>query len=290
MNAPAALTRTFGGRVLGVASMHRKERALGPPFASRLALREVRAIEGLDTDRFGAFSGERARELPPREAARAKARAGASASGLELVIASEGSFFPHPLAPLASCDEEWLVLLDLRAQRTYAHRFVTFDVAHAGRLCRSLDELREFCARVPFPSHQLVVRPHQHGSAPEEIFKGLGERDELEARFALAQARHGAAWVELDLRAHANPTRMRALEAAAREFVEELARLCPRCSAPHFAVAQHVPGLPCAQCGEPTESLLALVRRCAECGAEQREERADGRREEDPGACSACNP
>lgn len=285
-----ALARNFGGRVLGVASMHHKERALGPQLAAPLGLREVRVIEGLDTDRFGAFSGERARELTPREAALAKARAGASASGLDLVIASEGSFFPHPLAPLASCDEEWLVLLDQRSQRTYAHRYVTFDVAHAGRLCRSLEELREFCAHLPFPSHQLVVRPQQHGSAPDEIFKGVAERGELEARFALVHARHGAAWVELDLRAHANPTRMRAIEAAAREFAEELARLCPQCSAPHFAVALQLPGLPCAQCGEPTASLLARVRRCTECGAEAREGRADGRSEEDPGACEACNP
>lgn len=285
-----ALERTFGGRVLGVASMHHKERALGPQLAAPLALREVRVIEGLDTDRFGAFSGERARELAPREAALAKARAGASASGLDLVIASEGSFFPHPLAPLASCDEEWLVLLDQRSERCFEHRYVTFDVAHAGRMCRSLDELREFCAHLPFPSHQLVVRPQQHGSPPDEIFKGVAELRELEARFALVHARHGAAWIELDLRAHANPTRMRAIEAAAREFAEELARLCPQCCAPHFAVALRLAGLPCAQCGEPTRSLLALVRRCAECGAEQREERADGRREEDPGACEACNP
>lgn len=285
-----ALERTFGGRVLGVASMHHKERALGPQLAAPLALREVRVIEGLDTDRFGAFSGERARELAPRDAALAKARAGASASGMDLVIASEGSFFPHPLAPLASCDEEWLVLLDQRSERCYAHRYVTFDVAHAGRVCRSLDELREFCARAPFPSHQLVLRPQQDGSAAAEIFKGLSDRDELEARFALLHARHGAAWVELDLRAHANPTRMRAIQTAAREFAAELARLCPRCSAPHFAIARQIPGLPCAQCGEPTASLLAQVRRCEPCGAEQREERADGRREEDPGACEACNP
>jgi len=290
VNEPDALTRTFGGRVLGVASMHHKEIALAPHLAPRLGLSEVRVIAGLDTDRFGAFSGEVARELAPREAALAKARAGAESSGLDLVIASEGSFFPHPQAPLATCDEEWLVLLDLRSGRTHAHRHVTLDVAHAGRTCRSLEDLSEFCARVPFPSHQLVVRPQQYGALPAETYKGLSERDELEARFALVHARHGAAWVELDLRAHANPTRMRAIEAAAREFAEELARLCPQCSAPHFAVALQLPGLPCAQCGEPTASLLARVRRCTECGAEAREARADGRREEDPGACEACNP
>ncbi len=290
MSASEALRRRFVGRMLGVASMHGKERALGPALAPALGLREVRAIAQLDTDRFGAFSGERARELEPREAALAKAREGARLSGLDLVIASEGSFFPHPAAPLATCDEEWLVLLDLRDERVHAHRYLTLDCAHAGRSCSSLEQLREFCARAPFPEHALVLRPSQRGSPADEVFKGLTQLEQVEAAFAQLLARHGAAWVELDLRAHMNPTRMRAIAAAAAEFVDELARLCPQCSAPHFAVALNVPGLPCAQCGEPTASLLAQVRRCEACGCERREPRADGRSEEDPGACEACNP
>lgn len=284
------LHEALRGRVLGVASMHGKERAIGPAFAERFPLAGCRAIAGLDTDAFGTFSGERRRTLEPRAAAEAKARAGAQAGGLDLVIASEGSFVPHPAVPLLTCDEEWLVLLDLRDGSLRAHRHVAVDVACAGRACGSLDEVAAFAARLPFPEHRLVLRPREAWQPGDEMLKGIAAHDELRRGAAALLARHGRVWVELDLRAHANPTRMRAIAAAARDFAEELATPCPGCGAAHFRVVEALPGLPCSACLAPTRGVRALRRACAACGQGREDPRPDGRLAEEPAWCDACNP
>ncbi|MBK8979877.1 MAG: hypothetical protein IPM29_28605 [Planctomycetes bacterium] len=290
MTLPPELERRFAGRTLGVATMHGKERAIGPAFTARLPLAGVVAIADLDTDRFGAFSGEVVRRLAPPAAAEAKARAGARLAGLDLAIASEGSFGPYPPAPLLACDEEWLVLVDLRDDLVLRHCQVTLDAVWGGRACASLADVEAFAARAGFPDHRLVLRPAERWREGDPQHKGLGTRDELRAAATALLERHGSAWVEVDLRAMANPTRMRAIGAAAAGFAAELATLCPACGAHGFAIAAAVPGLPCADCGEPTAGVLHHERRCWRCAHGVAEPRADGLTAADPQHCEWCNP
>ena len=97
-------------------------------------------------------------------------------------------------------------------------------------------------------------------------------------------------WLETDLRAHLNPTRMAAIAAAAADLVANARCRCPGCGAPGFAADGIVPGLPCAWCGEPTPLALAVVRTCARCGARREDPRPDGRTHAEPGECPSCNP
>jgi hypothetical protein len=280
----------FAGRALGVATQHGKERAVGPAFLERLTLGSCRAIPGLDTDRFGAFSGERPRTLSPSQAAEAKARAGAESSGLDLVVASEGSFGPHPTVPLLTCDEEWLVLLDLATGVVRRHHHLSTEAVWDGRACSSLDALREFALRLPFPAHRLVLRPHRHWSPGDVLHKGISSHARLEEHAQALLTEHGSLWAEVDLRAHANPTRMQVIARAAREFADELATPCPVCGAAYFRVVEAVRGLPCAECLAPTRSTLGLRRACDPCGHTAASSRPDGRSQEDPTFCDACNP
>lgn len=284
-----SLQRAFAGRMLVVATMHGKERVLGPALASRLPLAGWSASVGLDTDRFGTFCGSVRRVQSPRIAAEAKARA-AAALGHDLVIASEGSFGPHPVAPFLSCNEEWLVLVDLLHGTVREHRLISLETAHAGRSCESLEELDEFLARVPFPDHALVVRPHQVVVPGDEQHKGIDELAELQLHARKLLASRGQFWVEIDLRAHRNPTRMGVIERAGAAFAAELATLCPRCDEPWFRVVEQVAGLPCSECGSATESTRALRRACSPCGHSILEPRPDGRELEEPRHCSTCNP
>ncbi|MBK9387712.1 MAG: hypothetical protein IPN34_23095 [Planctomycetes bacterium] len=285
-----ALQQLFAGRELLVATMHEKERVLGPAFLARFPLAGCRAITGLDTDRFGAFSGERRRELDPRATAEAKARAGAELAGAELVLASEGSFGPHPASPFLSCDEEWLVLWDRARETTYAHRHLSVEAICGGVECSTWEEVARCAERFSFPEHALVLKHRSAWEPGDPIAKDLLERAALEDAARAMLRAHGRLWVEVDLRAHRNATRRRVIERAAREFANELAQLCPRCGAVHYAVARALRGLPCADCGEPTLGIRALVRACARCGASSEEPRPDGRAHEDPGACASCNP
>lgn len=280
----------FSGRVLGVASMHGKERVIGPALMARLPLAAVVAIPDLDTDRFGAFSGEVGRGTDPRTACANKARHGAEAAGLDLVIASEGSFGPYPPAPFMSCDEEWLVLLDLRDGTEVAHRHVSLDTVFGGEDCHTSEAVRVFAERMKFPEHHLVLKRSATWRSDDRVVKGIGDPDTLERNARMLLGEHGSVWVESDLRAMANPTRMRVIGAAAEAFAEELARCCPRCGLFHFAITKTLWGLPCSQCGFPTKSTRATLRECRGCGQWQEDLRTDGKAFEDPQFCDVCNP
>ncbi len=285
-----ALHRRFGGRSLAVATMHGKEQVIGPALCAALPLAGFAAIPDLDTDRFGAFSGEVERTHDPRNAALHKAMHGAERSGHDLVIASEGSFVPYPPAPFLTCDEEWLVLYDARDGRSWAHRHASLETVAGGAVCGTLADVRAFAERMRFPGHGLVLKPHEHWRAGDAVVKGIPDARTLDERAAELIARHGSVWVESDLRAMRNPTRMAVIRATAERFAQELARCCPVCGEPHFAITEAVPGLLCGLCGMPTEAVRAFRRTCASCGHTALEGRTDGKVVEDPMHCANCNP
>ncbi|MBK6343747.1 MAG: hypothetical protein IPF41_14485 [Flavobacteriales bacterium] len=123
----------FANRSIGVATQHGKERVIGPALMNAIPLAGVQVIPDVDTDRFGAFSGEVERALDPFAACIAKAKHGAEVSGMDLVIASEGSFGPYPLAPFISCDEELLVLYGARGDKVFFKRHVSLETVSAVR-------------------------------------------------------------------------------------------------------------------------------------------------------------
>lgn len=280
----------FNGRTLAVATIHAKERVIGPAFMVALPLAGCEAIAGVDTDRFGAFSGEVQRTLSPLEAAIAKARHGAEVSGADLVIASEGSFGPYTPAPFLSCNEEFLVLLDTRDGQVFSHRKVFLGPVFGGERCTSKAEVLVFAERMRFPSHHLVVRRDEQWRAGDQVFKGISDADRLRTVTEELIVAYGSCWVETDLRAMANPTRMQAIADTAAELAAEIARTCPACGSCWFRITDTRTGLPCGLCGWPTASIRAQVRSCGACGHAQHEARQDGRTEEDPRYCDHCNP
>ena len=74
-------------------TLHGKEAALAPPL-SALGITLIRPE--IDTDRFGTFTAETPRFGTMAEAARAKAKAAISATGLPVGIGSEDAYGPHP--------------------------------------------------------------------------------------------------------------------------------------------------------------------------------------------------
>ncbi|MEN9703202.1 MAG: hypothetical protein RLZZ209_628 [Bacteroidota bacterium] len=82
------------GREIRIATMHGKEKVIGP--ALEKAYRMKYSVAALDTDLLGTFSGEVERVLTPLEAAREKCRLALEKNDAEIAIASEGSFGSHP--------------------------------------------------------------------------------------------------------------------------------------------------------------------------------------------------
>jgi hypothetical protein len=280
----------FAGRTLGVATMHGKEQVIGPALMKVLPLAGFHAIAGVDTDRFGAFSGEVQRTLSPLEAAFAKARHGAEVSGMDLVIASEGSFGPYPPAPFMPCNEEFLVLFDARDGLRFEHRHLSLETMFGGEQCRSLREVLAFAERMKFPEHGLALRPNEQWERGDPVRKGIHDVEQLRYHANSLLDVQGSVWVETDMRAMANPTRMAVIAGTAERFAQELAHGCPSCGELYFSITGTTPGLPCSLCGWPTAGIRWYTRSCVSCTYSVQEQRPDGRTEEDPRYCDHCNP
>lgn len=270
----------FNGRTALIATMHGKEAALRPPLEALGFTVDVAA--GVDTDRFGTFSGEVERAGDMLEAARAKAQAAFSltAGAADWVVASEGAFGPSPAAPfLAEARELIFAWRPADGLEVVEHR-VSFETNFAAEDLAAGGDPSAFLARAGFPGHAVIVR-----AGDAVIAKGVTDAAELDAAVAGRAVR-----LETDMRAHLNPTRMGEIARAGEALARRLASACPVCRSPGFGLARVERGLPCAACGTPTALVRAEIHACPACRHEAARPRADARREADPGECPACNP
>ena len=155
----------------------------------------------------------------------------------------------------------------------------------------SLDELRKFAERAQFPSHALIIRPF-----PREIkaplFKGIESFADLEAAFfeAVKFSPDQKVWVETDMRAYLNPTRMKMIGLLGEKLAHRLACLCPKCHTPGWGKIDIQTGLPCGECGTATEEVKAEIFGCTKCQYKELCMPVHSKEKADPGQCSYCNP
>lgn len=284
---PTKTVADYTSRRVALLTQHGKERAIAPALERELGCR-VDLARGFDTDRLGTFTREIPRAGTQLETARKKARLGMELAGASLGLASEGSFGPDPIIGATSWNVELLVLLDDECGIEIvgvAQGPAVFD--HC--LAASWETAGAFARKIGFPAHHLIVRPE--GDNDRRIRKGIDSWAALEAQFARAreEAANGQVFLETDGRAHANPTRMAMIGRAAEDLVSKLRSRCPACGLPGFWVVAREPGLPCADCGEPTNEIQADVHGCVKCPHRERRERS-ARRVADPAYCPHCNP
>lgn len=260
-----AASHPFAGRRAAIATMHKKAPAIGPPLVRWLGL-SVEAADDVDTDRLGTFTGEIARAVDMRAAARAKARLAIEATGASIGIGSEGAFGPDPLVPFIPAGLELLLLLDARTGREIVAQRRT-RTNYDSTTASPRDDLSPFLARIGFPAHAVIVRP-EICDDPFLVDKGLFDLSALEAAVVRSAARsqNGRAFVQTDMRAHLNPTRMKTIGFVAKALAARAARLCPGCDAPGFGLVDVARGLPCADCGAPTRLIRAEIHGCDGCG------------------------
>ncbi|WP_426000678.1 DUF6671 family protein [Caulobacter sp. DWR1-3-2b1] len=283
--------RPYQNTVAVLTTMHCKERVIGPVLEQGLGLRVALAI-GLDTDRFGTFSRDIERTGSQLDAARAKIATGFEYAPYARVgIASEGSFGPHPYIPFLALGRELVVLIDRERGLELTGHFASPETNYGHAIVSDLEAAIAFAARSKFPEHGLVVM----GCVDEKpapglaLIKDVDDPATLERVIGQVLAKCGAAFVEADMRAHRNPTRMRAIETAASDLVRRFRSQCPACAHPGFDVTERIPGLPCECCGEPTHVIRAEALTCQACDYRQ-ERPATSAVTADPGRCGSCNP
>lgn len=278
--------QNFKGLSVAVATLHGK----GAIIAAAFEEWHWRVVEvPVDTNAFGTFPGEVERTLPPMETALAKIESAIGFfQGFDLILASEGSFFPHPEAPMLTLNTEWAVLKDLRSNRVFQAQHTDY-YGPAGRLeTNSWEELIAFAKRMDFPHHGLILMSSQQPVKERIILKNCLDEEMLKSGFDRIVQQFGAVIAEPDFRAMRAPNRQRNIAAAAAALREKLSSHCPQCGAPGFGRQLRLEGLPCSWCGRATRITRAWQHHCDVCG--HHEEIAVPVPYADPGNCDWCNP
>lgn len=259
--------KIFDEKKIVLLTKHGKEAVIKPLLEDQLGCHLVVDRE-FDTDKFGTFSREKKRRRSQLDTARKKIKVGLKRSNVDMGIASEGSFGPHPQL-LVPWNIEIVLLYDPK------DKFEIFGIYEgpltnfSHRITSEYLEIIEFAAKIGFPEHHLILRPDHEKH--KFIIKDIDDDIKLKAAYERCMNRSvtGKVYVETDMRAHANPTRMRNIEKATQNLVEKLMKLCPICSAPGFSAKEEVKGLPCSRCGTPSEFTEKVVYECHKCGHQE---------------------
>jgi hypothetical protein len=272
-------------------SMHAKERVIEPILRGAFGL-DLKVASEVNTDKFGTFSREVARAGSQLDTARAKIEAGfQSVSRARVGVASEGSFGPHPYIPFAAVGRELVLMVDRDSGLELAGYDVSLETNFGHIVTASVGEAIDFGNRIGFPTHGLIVAGCKDDQPAPDLFlnKEVASQIELERAIRDAMTVGHAAFVETDMRAHKNPTRMAAIERATLDLVRRYNSRCPVCDHPGFDITERRSGLPCAWCGTPTFVIMTEVLCCQACG-HRSERRATSVETADPGQCERCNP
>ncbi|GAA4034087.1 DUF6671 family protein [Actimicrobium antarcticum] len=281
------MSSSYAGQQIAFLTQHGKEQVIAPILEPALGC-VIKHVTGFDTDQLGTFTRDIRRPGSQLDAARRKARIGMELSGLSLGMASEGSFDLDPFAGMFPWNIELLVLIDDRLGIEVVG--MAQGPGHSSHVQASdWPAVESFAAGVGFPDHHLVLRPQDQDDT--RVHKGVSDWTGLKASFeqCLAQSGNRQVFVETDLRAFANPSRMQHIEQAAQDLLKRLQSCCPECASPGYWVSERQPGLPCSVCGRPTSGYLTEVWKCGRCLHTSVQTRTDCAFAE-PKHCASCNP
>lgn len=274
-----------------LATKHQKERVIAPLFEREFGVKVI-VPNSFDSDHFGTFTRDIPRAGNQLAAARRKAEAVLELTGETLAIASEGAFYPHPSIPFISCNRELILLLDRTNNLEIVGETLSTKTNYNHQYVKSSSEALEFARKIGFPEHSLVVMSEPNTQKQKEIFKGINQTKTLVeiVDLMLHPKDRDTVYLETDLRAMCNPTRMQVIEEATLNLIQKITQLCPQCSCPGFDVIEIQPGLPCAWCSAPTNLVLAEIYQCQKCQFQEKKMYPNGKKNADPGNCPYCNP
>ena len=209
-------------------------------------------------------------------------------TGLDLAIASEGSFGPHPTLFFVPAADEILMFKDKKNDLEIVAREITTDTNFSSAEVRSEEELLIFAEKSLFPTHALILSAV--GDNTKAFVKGITTQAELLSVFQELTYKAKMVLVQTDMRALYNPTRMKTIEKACHKLMKNIKSTCPGCVTPGYNVSDVLAGLPCSLCSQPTKSTLAHQYVCKKCGYKELRYYPNLKLQEDPTFCDYCNP
>jgi hypothetical protein len=277
--------------VIGVSAalttMHSKHAQIAPAFERVLGWEIL--VAKVDTDQFGSFDGVTPRTLSPKQAAIAKARAGAEERGTRFGLASEGTIGRHPDLPFINSDFELLALVDLAEGHELVVSHLSADIVAAREELGDEVDITALAKKFDLPNHAVNLKI-ESGSGLQ-IVKGLANPVELEREIESVRALAGPVklTLESDFRAMSSPSRQRNIREVAEKLAKRIASTCPGCGYLGWGLARYEFGLSCRECGfENSHLARAGVNTCLRCDLEETFDL--GRPAAEPANCLSCNP
>lgn len=277
----------FEGRVAALGTKHEKESIIAPRLRDALGLTVV-VPAGFDSDQFGTFTGSVKRRGNQLEAARAKAAAAMDLLQCDIGIGSEGSFGPDPDFYFAHTNLELIVMIDRKNGLEIRGHSRTGKTNADGKAVSTAEQAVLFARSVGFPEHGVILRASKH--LPLFIEKHLYTEDDIKRSFERLQRLPipGPLYIETDMRAHRNPTRMQNIMAATEDLIANCRSLCTACHTPGFVPVEPAYGAICRLCEWPTDRPRGYRFECAKCHFKEERMLGDGLVE--PFECQHCNP
>ncbi len=281
------ISTLLNSRKAALGTKHKKEQVIAPLFMKELGI-EVLVPTDLDTDKFGTFTLDKERPANQKETAIIKAKAAMELLNLDLGIASEGTFGPHPAAPFGITNTEIVVFIDNKLGLEIFGGHVEIVSYAQNTTANNLEEVLEFADNINFPKHGIVIRSSE--KKYKNMVKGIVTKDNLIEIATNYLEKYKSIWLETDFRAHVNKSRMKNIEVATKDLIENIKRLCPSCNTPGFHRISPKPGLPCEQCGRLTDIPLYDVYECDKCKFTQDVIFPHQKKTAYAGYCDYCNP
>lgn len=262
---------------------------MGPVIREQLGF-EVWTPRDFDTDQFGTFTREKARQGTQVEAARAKARAAMERYNYKIGIASEGSFAPHPQLPMVQSNLEIVLLIDDIHQVEIIGQVRSSATVPRSAVVQNADEAVHVATEWGFPAQGVIVRRSMRST--RHIYKDILD---VPALRRVVQKELRWPWVrsvslETDMRAHRHLTRMDTIAAATKDLAQRYNQRCPQCQTPGFVGVRVVATAQCAQCSLPTDVPCTEELRCQHCNYSEERPIRNVTPMVDPGQCARCNP
>lgn len=275
----------FTGRKVVIATMHGKEKVIGPLLAKHFGA-ETFVPSNFNTDVCGTFTREINRHGDQKEAARKKAEMAMDISSLDLAIASEGSFYPHPSMPFLSSNAELILLVDKKNGIEVEGFASSLETNHDQEEVSSLEEVISFVKKIGFPEHGIIVRKSKSGGKIEKEIKSMEELEE-KAKKLLGGLFVKSIYLETDMRAHRNPTRMKVIGEAVVDLIKNIESACPSCGMIGFCKSVLGHNLTCRTCSRVTDIPGSFFYSCQRCDHKEERCERDFAKEEE---CAYCNP
>jgi hypothetical protein len=277
----------FNSRSAIIATKHNKEQVIKPLLENQLGV-QCFVPADFDTDLLGTFTGEIERAEDPLSTVRKKCLMAMDKYEIDLGIASEGSFGPHPEYFFINSNIEIVIFIDQKNNLEIVSSEISTDTNFNGKEISTEKELRDFADKALFPSHGLILRDKK--DSKKVIVKDILDWSTLSLRFHEILEEFGSVYVETDMRAMNNPSRMKVIEKAVTKLISKINSRCPNCEFPGFDIIDSIKGLPCSLCDSPTESVLSHIYQCLNCSQLSEKKFPKGKTSEDPMYCPYCNP